>query len=684
MHCETTNIADDVAEIIKPPSRLSVSEAVKQTLRVPKNNGNGSDPWSPEITPYIIEPLDCLNSREYTAVFFVGPARTGKTLAFGEGWLSYVIAHNPGDMLIVQIAKEKAQEYSKKRVDRAINCSPELAKRLSPRSHDNNVHDKIFRAGNYLKIGWPTKNILSSSDYKYVFLTDYDRLKVDIDTEGDPFTLAKKRTTTFMSSGMTVVESSPGKPIIDLRWEASTPHEAPPCQGILGLYNQGDRRRLYWPCPHCQEWFQPIFERLHWEKHTDPVKASESVYMRCPHCQLRIEPSQKDELNNQCRWLAEGQQLTAAGEVIGEKRQSRYASFWMEGPAAGYQTWQELLYTYLLAEQHYEQTGSQEKFKSVFNIDLGRPYFPILNEYQRTAKGLKARAEPLTKRTIPHGVRFLTAAIDVQAGSRRRFVVQVEGWGEGLERWLIDRLALRYSPYRTDEDNERLPIHPGAYAEDWDVLLDKVLNKAYPLADGSGRVMGIRMVACDSGGEDGVTDNAYAFYRKVKKQGLQHRFMLIKGDRHTQQKMRETFPDNTHNSQRKAKIYGDIPLQLLNTNLFKDALNNVLDRDIPGPKYFHFPDWLPLSFYEELTAETRNAEGKWESLGGPNEAWDLSVYNSACVHKLQAETINWAYPPAWAQPWDENTLVFDPEVTNLNEASKPKLLDLSALGRALG
>lgn len=84
-----------------------------------------------------------------------------------------------------------------------------MKSRLSPRRNDNNVYDRTFRAGNYLKIGWPSVNIMSSSDYKCVALTDYDRFLEDIDGEGDAFSLASKRTTTFMSSGMTLVESSP-------------------------------------------------------------------------------------------------------------------------------------------------------------------------------------------------------------------------------------------------------------------------------------------------------------------------------------------------------------------------------------------------------------------------------------------------------------------------------------------
>jgi phage terminase large subunit GpA-like protein len=70
-------------------------------------------------------------------------------------------------------------------------------------------------------MGWPSVNIMSSSDYKCVALTDYDRFPEDIDGEGDAFSLASKRTTTFMSSGMTLVESSPGRDIRDTKWRRS-------------------------------------------------------------------------------------------------------------------------------------------------------------------------------------------------------------------------------------------------------------------------------------------------------------------------------------------------------------------------------------------------------------------------------------------------------------------------------
>lgn len=92
-------------------------------------------------------------------------------------------------LLLVQLTQEKASEHSRKRLDCTFRCSPEVTKRLSPRKNDNNVHDKYFRAGNLLKIGWPSINVLSSSDYKYVALTDYDRWPEDVDGEGTAFRL---------------------------------------------------------------------------------------------------------------------------------------------------------------------------------------------------------------------------------------------------------------------------------------------------------------------------------------------------------------------------------------------------------------------------------------------------------------------------------------------------------------
>lgn len=639
----------DSGYILRAPRRMRVADAVAQYMRVPMGAGN-SVPWDPLVAPYVIEPMNCLASREYDAVIFVGPARTGKTIGLIDGWVIYNVICDPADMLIIQMTEEKAREHSKKRLARTFRVSPEVVSRLSPNKNDNNVYDRTFLAGNYLKIGWPSVNIMSSSDYKCVALMDYDRFPEDIDGEGDAFSLASKRTTTFMSSGMTLVESSPGRDVKDVKWRRTSPHEAPPTTGILSLYNRGDRRRWYWPCPHCGEYFQPCGDVVAgFRDIADPVLASEAAYIQCPSCSGRIMPEQKRELNGRGVWLRDGESINADGSRYGDPRRSRIASFWMEGPAAAYQTLSQLVYKLLTAEQEYETTGSEETLKTVINTDWGLPYLPRASMEQRKSELLEQRAEPVLSRSVPDGVNFLVATVDVQAGRHRRFVVQVTGYGSRGERWIIDRYNITQS-LRGDSDGESQRIDPASYPEDWDVLLTDVFHKSWPLASNPSQQMRLMAMAVDSGGEDGVTDNAYKFWRRCRRDGLGKRIYLFKGDSIRRAKLiTRTFPDNTGRTGRRAQAAGDVPLWLLQTDALKDRVNNALWRDSPGPGYVHFPDWLGSWFYDELTYEERSSDGKWSKPGrGANEAFDLMVYAEALVILHGYEKIRWPDAPEWA------------------------------------
>ncbi|HEB3693429.1 TPA: phage terminase large subunit family protein [Escherichia coli] len=639
----------DSGYILRAPRLMRVADAVAQYMRVPMGAGN-SVPWDPLVAPYVIEPMNCLASREYDAVIFVGPARTGKTIGLIDGWVIYNVICDPADMLIIQMTEEKAREHSKKRLARTFRVSPEVVSRLSPNKNDNNVYDRTFLAGNYLKIGWPSVNIMSSSDYKCVALTDYDRFPEDIDGEGDAFSLASKRTTTFMSSGMTLVESSPGRDVKDVKWRRTSPHEAPPTTGILSLYNRGDRRRWYWPCPHCGEYFQPCGDVVAgFRDIADPVLASEAAYIQCPSCSGRIMPEQKRELNGRGVWLRDGESINADGSRYGDPRRSRIASFWMEGPAAAYQTLSQLVYKLLAAEQEYETTGSEETLKTVINTDWGLPYLPRASMEQRKSELLEQRAEPVPSRSVPDGVNFLVATVDVQAGRHRRFVVQVTGYGSRGERWIIDRYNITQS-LRGDSDGESQRIDPASYPEDWDVLLTDVFHKSWPLASDPSQQMRLMAMAVDSGGEDGVTDNAYKFWRRCRRDGLGKRIYLFKGDSIRRAKLiTRTFPDNTGRTGRRAQAAGDVPLWLLQTDALKDRVNNALWRDSPGPGYVHFPDWLGSWFYDELTYEERSSDGKWSKPGrGANEAFDLMVYAEALVILHGYEKIRWPDAPEWA------------------------------------
>lgn len=660
---KTADIVRNTAEIIRPPRRVQVSAAAEQNLYL-NEPGGYQGYFTLDVAPYMREPMDLLSSRRFEGVVFAGPARSLKTQALIDGGFAYAVTCDPGDALIVQMSQESARDFSRTRIDRAIRYSPELASRMATGRGDDNIHDKFFKNGMVLKLGWPAVSQLSSKSIRWVWLTDYDRMPDDIDGEGDAWTLALKRTQTFLSRGMCCAESSPGREMTDPGWRRQTPHEGPPCKGIIGLYNMGDRRRWYWQCPDCREFSEPApgigsfalpsMEQLKEQIRTADIArlTRDCAYFACPHCGSLIGEKHKRAMNRAGLWLIEGQQIDRERNITGEPRQSKVASFWLGGMAAAFQGWESIVGRYLQGVHAYVTTGDEEKLKTTTNLDQGAPYMPQRAESVRSVDLLIVRKEETVKFQVPHGVRFITASVDVQAGGKPRFVVQVEGWGAHGENWLIDRYNIRDSK-RVDDDGQPLPVDPAAYLEDWE-LLTEVMQKAYPLDDGSGRAMLPAMVSCDSGGKAGVTERAYDYWRKLKRAGLHKRFMLIKGDgAPNAPRLKETYPDSDRKD-RKAKARGEIPVWRLNTNQLKDAVDADLQREASGPGYRHFPEWLGDWFFEEMTFEVRTPQG-WKKPGkGNNEAFDLACYNRAAAIRQGMEKVDWSSPPPWARDWDSN------------------------------
>ena len=644
-------VTSHTAEMYRPPRRRLPSEAAREWLR------NDRGEWDPSLTPELVEPLDTLASREYQGIVFVGPARTGKTFSLILAGVCYIVTCAPGDTLIVQMSQDTARDFSRTDLDRAIRHSPALAMRLSPRARDDNTYDKFFRSGMVVKLGWPSVTQLSSKTLQYVLLTAYDRPenKDDVDGEGPLLDLAVKRTETYMSRGKCLAESSPGGDYHEPTWRPTTPHEAPPARGILSLYNRGTRARLFWPCLHCGTYAQaapglepfnlPVFEELEELVKTEDLAALADRYARvvCKACGGLHEQADRAAMKARALWVHEGQ-IIEGGRVVGERRRTQIASYWMGGVAAAYQRWDSIVGKYLQAVAVYARTKDESPLRATTNTDQGAPYLPRALANRRSSDDLLARVEEWPQRTVPEGVRFLTAAVDVQG---HRFVVQVYGWGVGLECWLVDRFVLSAS--RRPEGEHFAGLDPAAYVEDWDVLVPEVVERRYRIDDRNSLTP--MLVLCDSGGKAGVTEKAYEFWRRLRARNLGKRLMLVKGTGQPgAARAVMTWPDSRGRKDRTAGSKGDVPVWLVNVNVIKDGIAGDLKRDEPGPGYVHIPAWMDQGYFSEMTAESRTAKGWIKAAGAANEALDLHAYNRAAVIALQADSIDWTSPPVWAAP----------------------------------
>lgn len=690
------------SEAVRPSERLTVSQAAEK-YRYLDNPGSYIGYWDNNFAPYLVEPMDVLTSLDYTAMILAGPARCGKSdIAFN--WLTYSVICDPADMMMVSMTQNTARDWSKGDLRKVFRHSKEVGARVAPGRQNLNTHDISFISGMKLLVKWPTITELSGKTIPRVWFNDYDRMPEDIDKEGAPFALGKKRTQTYGRYGMTVAESSPGYEVTDPKWISKSPHEAPPTRGILALYNGGDRRRWYWRCFECGTSFEPDFHLLVYPDSEDIVEAAEATRLQCPFCEAKFGYERKQEFNRLGRWLKDGQRWLADGRIVGEGVRSDTASFWLKGPAAAFMDWKSIVLNYLKAMREYELTGSTEALKVTVNTDQGLPFSPKgIYDDHRTPEDLKDAAEEIGEKVVPEGVRFLVACIDVQAN---RFTVQVHGFGRAKDIGVgditvIDRFDIRKSE-RLDQDGEHYPVKPSAYIEDWKLLIKQVIRKNYPLADGSGRTMQIKLVVCDSGGEGkrdstiSTTSNAYNFWRFLRngpeggddesgwEPGMHRRFLLLKGaPGKSAPRVQIRYPDSDQKG-RAAGARGEIPVLFLNSNLIKDSVSGMLDRKTEGGRV-RFPAWLPDWFYTELLAEVRTPKG-WENpRNARNEAFDLLCYAFAAAisTRVGIETIRWDDPPKWAAEWGVNDLVASAEAERRFDPKTSEDLSLEDLAKAL-
>ncbi len=659
----------------RPPKRMTVSQSAAKSLII-KQTGGPATAWSPDETAYMVEPMDMLASRRHESVCFVGPARTGKTGGLVLGFMTHAITSDPGDMLIVQMSQEKAREFSKTDIDRALRHSPDLAAMKSMSGQDDNTFDKMLKNGMWLRIAWPTVSNVSGSTYRYAVSTDYDRVEDDIGGEGALYGLLVKRTTTFLSRGMCVVESSPGREITDPSWTPVTAHEAPPVGGILGIYNRSDRRRWYWKCIDCAEWFEaePGLGLFHLPKENElieivrevniPQFAKEYARVICPHCGSLIDFKHRQALNATGRWVQDGQRLNRYDELEGEAMEANIAGYWLGGVAATYQKWSSLIERYLQGLREYALTGGELALKTTINTDQGMPYISRhLAEAQQESKDPKDRpAKDLQRYVVPDWTRLVAASVDVQGGSNARFDVQVHAVGPNFEQAVINRFTILDSR-REGMGSTYAPIDPASYPEDWDRITEEVVRSTYRTST-EGREIRVKLTVVDSGGEDGVTDKAYEWMRRCRRDGLGMRVMLYKGaSTKTAPLLRESLL-----GARNSKEKGDVPVYVCNPNLLADAVAANLKRTKPGPGYYHFPEpkgpnnpegWLPKSFFDELAAEVRDENGTWRQVRKRNETFDHLKMIYAGLLRLGIDKIkDWAEgAPQWAQPLDANSEV---------------------------
>ena len=573
---------------LQPDPELWTDEWADKYMRIPRDTGAAEPgPYRTDRTPYAREPMRCLSPGHPAKRVVTKVASQMMKTQIALNWIGSIIHQAPANILTLLPSLGLAKRVSG-RIDKTIKVTPVLRDRVAQsRSRDsrNTLDTKEFEGGTLYATTAGSAANLAEVSARYVYGDEVDRWDVDVDNEGDPIELAETRGTTFGRNAKFYFSSSPtikGVSRID------------------DLFMQGDQRHFYVPCPYCGEHQVLRWQNLKWAK-----DYSWAGYLcsnpDCSGAGAFIEEHHKGQMLAAGEWRghAEGD-----GETVSFTLSALYMP-------PGWLGWTDLAKQYDKASAAAAK-GDLEPMQVFYNTRLAEVWDSA--QEMTKASELKARAEDYRLGTVPAEALLLTASVDTQGD---RLELMVIGWGEGMERWVVDHKVIQGSP-----SDERT----------W-AALDVELKQRYLHA--SGIELAIRATAVDSGGHH--TDEVYQFCRLRRWRNV----FAVKGASKSGRPVIAQRPSKVDVTWKGTVEKQGAELWLIGTDTAKDWIYNRYALG-EGPGALHFSKDLADDFYDQCVAErkiTRYVKGfkrqEWtKAKAERNEALDLLVYNLAMAHYL--------------------------------------------------
>lgn len=434
---------------------------------------------------------------------------------------------------------------------------------------------------------------------------------------------------------------------------------------------------LWWVrCPHCSKPMSPAVQaeemgaRINWNVPELMARSSEmervefldmvakNVHLICPHegCYATFGAEERVALMNTGCWLQPHQRMLEDGTVEGEKRFEKIMGFVIHGFMSPFQKLRETARDWAAGKLTFDDTGNDIHLREVVVKKLGEIFTGAKeDEMVEPAKVVQARLSTRYElKTVPAGVKFLTAFVDVQGD---RFEVRVIGWDLGKQSWLIDAFAIKQWP-RVGEHGAFDNIDPGGKLSDWDIVEEAVITRVYPLADNAVRLargqeplfLPIARTAIDAVGVPGVTANARSWLSNLlaRKPGEGkrlidgYRIQLVHGASSKKSKSLYGVPKKVEiddaGKPREIPVFERYP----NVHEIKRIIARRMRIVEPGPGRMNLPATISARYARELTAE-QMINGTWTRRGA-NETWDGWVMCEVARESLKPDR-----PDFWNQ-----------------------------------
>lgn len=627
-----------------PPARMLPSQWAEDNVRIPVGNAKPG-PIRFDNAPYQRGMLDVVKEPGIRRADYMTGAQLGKT-TIQQCITGYFIAHEPRSQIFVQPTQGDVQTFQETKLRPMLEANPTISSKMAKQRGREGVNNSriISYIGGWLMFSWAgSPKTLRGRSAPVTQADEVDGMEAT--AEGDPVELLAQRAATFGDDAL------------------STRSSTPTIKGASRIetgFLEGDQRRYYVPCPHCEHPQYLRWENVVWsgrkstgindaEEDRGGDHQPETAMYHCEACGAGWDDGQRVAAIRNAERLGHGWKAS--------KPFKGHASFHAPEMLSTFRRLRDIVQSYL-------DKLAVEDVQSFVNVSLAETYEEKGEKADPT--GLKARAEEYSAE-VPAGGLYLTAGIDQQMD---RLEVEVVAWGIGEESWSVAYYVLWGDPVQGDV---------------WDDL-DDLLASTYQHE--SGAHLPITAALLDTGGTNGMTQAAYDY----AKGRTGRRLFAAKGVAGWGRPIVEK-PQRKQSGKNARKV----DLFLVGTDEAKLIVMRRLAATVGakqpgGPGYCHTPNDRDEDWYKQLTAEklvTRYIKGQpvreWHKPDrARNEGLDCRVYAYAALKimnpsfKRLAERMGQAVPdalkrrkpaplPKPAQPVNDN----EPQVEKAQEDAAP-------------
>jgi phage terminase large subunit GpA-like protein len=532
---------------------------------------------------------------------FLKSARVGYAVFINTttGWL---IANDPGNVLVVQNTESDAEKFSTGEVGKVIShCAPVMDRVI--KGAKQSLLEKTFLGGKLL-IGYATSpSTFRMVTIRYFYGDEISGWPDNIENEGDGVDLGIVRT-----------ETEDNRVIV----LGSTPKMQGTCK-ITREFLLTDQRYLYIPCPHCQHMQRLKLANLRY----DPKDFS-TAHFACESCGGAIRESDKYQFLQQAQWRAT-RKFTCCGEQQTPSQWDTLGSALCQHCGkpgdtnergkleAGFHIWTayndnaNTSIPAIARQYHDAREDPDTKMQRFMNTVVGVAHTQGQRHFALTGfDKLYKRREALNLHPLPDSVVAIVGSADTQ---KDRFEYHLYA--------VIDTkrlIALDYGAIHGDPEEPRTQQR-----------LITVFDREFTLHNGRR----IRPFAAVLDCNGNYWESMLTFCRDYP-----NFLYAIRGqaDKRARLSTDTTLSRNTHREV-------GCEFRSINVHYLKNKAAGLLNSTHRTREYLHFPDTevFNLTYFTMLTAEELKgigAEAKWQKKKGQtrNEPWDLLVYALWLIH----------------------------------------------------